>query len=233
MSYNFKKKLLVIEWVVLLGFIGIVAVCMLIYPDRNGNPGGYRFCYEFVSALGMTVTSKGVNNFLPSLLFNIGLGLSVVLLIPFWYFRSRCISGHRFWQWAAFAGCSWFSLGILGVGLTPYNLYPDLHNFCVYSAFVAAVPGGFLMLLKTGHPYYSYPQKWWGLALVTVVLLSCFTVQFLMLHHLLPSRPTAPVIQKAYILTFIVWVAVEFKFYYRYMEIKKAGQPEACCIFQE
>jgi len=217
MSDRSKQHLLCAEWITLLGFVGVVAVCMVIYPDRSGHFGGYPFFHEFVSALGRTVTGEGVGNFGPALFFDITLGLAVLMLIPFWYLRSRCLTGKECWRWTAFVCCTYFSLGILGVGLTPYNLHPHLHNFCVYTAFIAIVPGGLLMLLKTGAPYYRYPQKWWGLGVIAVVLLSCFVVQFLMTRHLLPHRPTAPILQKLNIGLFLVWIAIEFKLYRRHL----------------
>lgn len=213
-----KSSLLVLRLVLvtMVAFILVLPLAMLAYPDRNGHPGGYRFFYEYLSAMGMTRTHSGIANLPSCLLFNIGLGTAMLVLIPFWRLRVQCMAGKRYWQRIAFICGTAFSLGIIGVALTPYNLMPRLHDLCVHSALVIIVPGALLMISMADRNYWSPAYKWGWTAFAVLLFAGELTAQIMVNCHFLPSRPTGPVMQKINVAVFVVWLTFELFYCRRY-----------------
>ena len=213
-----KSSLLILRLVLvtLIVFLIVLPAAMLAYPDKNGRPGGYPFFYEYLSAMGMTRTHAGIANLPSCLLFNIGLGTAMLMLIPFWRLRVQCMAGKRYWQRTAFICGTAFSLGILGVALTPYNLMPRLHDFSVHSALIIIVPGGLLMIALADQNYWSRSYKWGWTAFAILLFAGELTAQIMVKCHLLPSRPTGPVMQKVNVAVFIVWLTAELFYCRRY-----------------
>jgi len=201
----------------MLGFLTLLGVAVECYPGHDAAAGGYRFGYDFISALGMTRTQGGLDNYWASLLFNSGLGAAMLLLIPYWYVRSDCVRGPRFVKWLAFMCCAGFSLGVFGVALTPYDLRPNAHNVCIYSAFALIVPGILLMLLgaESSFARRRYKTAW---LLFAVLLLSGEGVLTAMVRdHLLPSRPVNPVLQKINVAVFVAWMVADLCLFNAYL----------------
>ncbi len=51
--FSVKRFIISLQTLIVL-FVVTVGVLMWLFPGKEGNPGGYRFFHEFVSALGMT-----------------------------------------------------------------------------------------------------------------------------------------------------------------------------------
>ena len=153
----------------------IIAVCVGIYSYPGGNIHdadqiGYSLANNFLSDLGGYQSHSGDVNFIASFFFNVGMFLFAAVGIGFLYvpalFREDRVN-YRL----ALAGSALFFLGtgfFAGVGLTPYDLYLDLHVFFAINAFRFLVPASllyFIVLLRS-----SVANRF---ALVTGVYLVC------------------------------------------------------------
>ena len=210
---SFRSKVLRLVWIALVSFLALQALAMVLYPDK----GGYSFFYEYLSALGMTISHDGADNLVSCLLFNFSLGAGMLLLIPFWYIRAKCIRGGKWLKTAGFIFCTGFSLSIIEVALAPYNLLAHIHNFSTYSAFAFIVPGCLILIMWANSNYCrtSYKLAWLGFA---ILFLICeLIVQVNVVHGVLPSRPTGPIMQKFNIAVFLVWLTVELILYGKYL----------------
>ena len=209
----------------LAAFVLALGVAVACYPGQDAAVGRYRFCYDFISALGMTRTSGGLDNFRACVLFNGGLGLAMLLLIPYWYVRSDCVRGPRLVRWLSFACCLGFSLGVIGVALSPYDVWPHLHNGCIYTAFALIVPGVLLMSVgaETAFAGWRYKVAW--LAFAAGLLLSEGILTEMVQHHVLSSRPVNPVLQKINVAVFIAWMAADLWLFNAYL--KRRGEVRA------
>lgn len=210
-------------WYVMAAFLLLLGGAMCLYPDASGQPGGYPFRNEFLSALGMTKTHEGVPSLLPCVLFNAGLGMTMLALVPFWVMRSRCLRGGYCVQALALVCCCGLSFGLTGVALTPYNLQPHWHNVAVYSAFAMIVPGILIMLFFAREDYCSSAYKLGWLVAGLGLLLAQWLAVSLIHQHRLPSRPTSPLIQKVNVLVFMLWVAAELVLFRRYVAARQAA----------
>jgi hypothetical membrane protein len=128
--------------VVSVFFLGAVCIGMYWYPGGNiHNPDqiGYSFTRNFLSDLGGYESHSGAVNFIAAFFFNTGMFLFVLVGVAF----------------LAVAGSILFLLGTVffsGVGLTPHDLYLDLHVFFAVNAFRFLVPGSllyFIVLLRS------------------------------------------------------------------------------------
>ena len=119
-----------------LGFFVILnIIAMLSYPGGTYldhlNPG-YSFTGNFLSDLGRTMSFSGEVNFLSSQLFNMALILSGGIFAAF-YFRVHKVFAAENQHTLGLIGSFFGVLGglsLAGVGLTPADLYLDLHIIC-------------------------------------------------------------------------------------------------------
>ena len=108
---------------------------MLLYPGstyRDHLTIGYSFTENFLSDLGRTLTFSGEINFLSSQLFNMSLVLAGGVFALF-YLHVRKVFNLDKQKILAFIGSLFGILGgisLAGVGLTPADLYLDLHIIC-------------------------------------------------------------------------------------------------------
>ena len=180
---------------------------VLLYPGSSEKIGGYRFFHDFISALGLTQISGRPNPY--SLLFNLSLGCAMLLLLPFWYFRTKYLPTGKAVGRVVFTLCAFFSLGMTGVALSPYDLHPTLHNISVYSAFACVMPGVLLTIFLSDRRRCgpSYKAAWGivGLAIVAVNI----AVWALAKYHIASGIPLYAIAQKIDAGAFFVWIAVE------------------------
>ncbi|MBU0715493.1 MAG: DUF998 domain-containing protein [Verrucomicrobia bacterium] len=180
---------------------------VLLYPGSGEQTQGYRFFHDFISALGVTKISGRPNPY--SSLFNFSLGFAMLLLLPFWYFRTKYLPAGKAVGQVVFTLCAFFSLGMTGVALSPYNLHPTWHNISVYSAFACIMPGVLLIIFLSDRRRCgpSYKAAWGivGLAIVAVNI----TVWALVKYHIASSIPLYAIAQKIDAGTFFIWIAVE------------------------
>ena len=133
-------------------FIFSVIVASFLYPGGNIfelEQIGYSFTKNYLSDLGGYKSRSGEVNFLSSFIFNssmvlyLGSGISF-LFVPTLFKKNKkiyflSIVGSFFF----FSGCFFFA----GVGLTPHDLYQDLHGHFAKNAFRLLVPASILYVI--------------------------------------------------------------------------------------
>jgi hypothetical membrane protein len=138
----------------------VIAVCIGIfsYPGGNiHNPDqiGYSFTHNFLSDLGGYRSHSGEVNFISSFFFNAGMFFFAAVGVGFLYVPAL-FKEDRVNYRLALLGSVLFLFGTTffsGVGLTPYDLYLDLHVFFAVNAFRFLVPASMLyliLLLRSG-----------------------------------------------------------------------------------
>jgi len=116
-------------------FVILNIIAMLSYPGGtflDGATVGYSFTRNFLSDLGRTLSYPGEVNFLAAQLFNMALILSGLVFANF-YLHVRKIFIEDNQRTLALIGSFFGVLGgfsLAGVGLTPADLYLDLHMIC-------------------------------------------------------------------------------------------------------
>ena len=188
------------------------------YPGREPTAHGYRFWHDFLSALGETRTPAGHDNFRACLIFNIALGFAMLAVIPYWHIRSDCLRGPRFLRWLAFLCCTGFSLGVVGVATSPYNLYPHVHNTCVYTAFAVIVPGILLLVTAADGTLMGRGYRVGWAVFAVVLMLSEWLLGRLVSHHVLPYDPVQPILQKVNVAVFFGWLVADLWLFNAYLE---------------
>ena len=116
-------------------FITFNVFAMFFYPGStflNNLSTGYLFTQNFLSDLGRTLTFSGEVNFLSSQLFNMSLIL-VGGVFSLFYLHVRKVFNTENQRALAFIGSFFGLLGglsMMGVGLTPADLYLEIHIIC-------------------------------------------------------------------------------------------------------
>ena len=120
----------------ILGFFIVLNIIAIFnYPGGtylDHSTLGYSFIRNFLSDLGRTMSFSGEVNFLSAQLFNTTLILAGLVFAIF-YLQVRKVFMAKNQQTLAFIGSFFGILGsfsLLGVGLTPADLYLDLHIIC-------------------------------------------------------------------------------------------------------
>ena len=132
----------------------IIAVCIGIafYPGGNiHNPeqAGYSLTHNFLSDLGGYQSHSNEVNFISGFFFNMAMFLFAAVGIAF-LFVARLFREDSLNTSLATVGSIFFLVGTIffaAVGLTPYDLYLDLHVFFAVNAFRLMVPGSALYLI--------------------------------------------------------------------------------------
>ena len=133
-------------------FLLSVALGMWLYPGGNIHDPqqlGYSFTHNFLSDLGGYQSHSDEVNFLSSFFFNMAMFLFIAVGIGFVFIRGL-FSEDKLSNVLATLGSLFFFIGTLffaGVGLTPYDLYLDLHVFFAVNAFRLLVPGALFYVL--------------------------------------------------------------------------------------
>ena len=143
------------------------------YPGGNiRDPAqlGYSITHNFLSDLGGHQSHSGASNFLSASFFNLSMFMFIGVGIAF-LFVPRLFKGDPLNYVMAVIGSAFFLIGtafFAGVGLTPYDLYLELHNFFAFNAFRFLVPGSlaYLIVLLRSPIENRY-------ALVTMFYLAC------------------------------------------------------------
>ena len=116
-------------------FIILNIAAMLLYPGstyRDNLTSGYSFTENFLSDLGRTLTFSKEINFLSAQFFNMSLILAGAVFTMF-YLHVRKVFNEENQRTLAFIGSFFGILGglsLAGIGLTPADLYLDLHIIC-------------------------------------------------------------------------------------------------------
>ncbi len=131
---NINKNLWLIEFPRMV--LGLFVVCniiaMLCYSGGtylDHLTPGYSFTQNFFSDLGRTISFAGKINYLSSQLSNMSMILAGGIFILFYFHTQKVFINRSNWV-PAFIGSIFGILGgfsLIGVGLSPANLYLDLH----------------------------------------------------------------------------------------------------------
>ncbi|HPA17865.1 MAG TPA: hypothetical protein PLU30_08955 [Verrucomicrobiae bacterium] len=181
---------------------------ILVYPGEWWGPGpgkGYSFSMEFLSALGRARTADGISNPWASPIFNGALvGCGMLYSLFFWPGRAAFVVRLP-WRVLALA-CGWLMAGgLAGIGLTPYDRHPHIHDsFCsitCVSGFLAI-----LIALMASGPRFEPPVSRWGtLGVLVLVLVVAGLVRIGIRGGHLSSRPAMPLLQKGAISLMVAW----------------------------
>ena len=116
-------------------FIILNVAAMLLYPGstyQDNLTSGYSFTENFLSDLGRTLTFSKEINFLSAQFFNMSLILAGAVFTMF-YIHVCKVFNEENQRTLAFIGSFFGMLGgmsLAGIGLTPADLYLDLHIIC-------------------------------------------------------------------------------------------------------
>ena len=142
-------------------FVVLNITSMILYPGstyRDHLTLGYSFTENFLSDLGRTLTFSGKINFLSSQLFNMSLVLAGGVFSLF-YLHVRKVFNLDKQKILAFIGSLFGILGgisLAGVGLTPADLYLDLHIICANWLFrFMFVASFFYTIVIFRHPIFE------------------------------------------------------------------------------
>ena len=150
-DYRYFWSVTVLRFVTLF-FVVCVAIAMCFYPGGNiHDPSqlGYSFTHNFLSDLGGYTARSGEQNFLSSFFFNMAVFLFSAVGVGF-LFVPQLFSSDPLGYRLAIMGSCFFVLGMVffaGVGLTPYDLYTELHIFFALNAFRLLIPGALFYVI--------------------------------------------------------------------------------------
>ena len=164
-----------IRLVPILFLVGI-GIAIYFYPGGNihdSSQAGYSFTHNFLSDLGGYKSHSGEVNFLSSFFFGLSLVLFFFAGIAFLYvpylFKDNALNFKL-----ALGGSIFFAIGSIffaGVGLTPHDLYMEMHIFFALNAFRLLIPASFLFLIVL---YRSKVENYFTFTIL-FLMLSTFT----------------------------------------------------------
>lgn len=156
--------------------IGQFALSLALAVNRYGGEDGYSATENFLSDLGRTRTVDGVNNVTASEIFNRSVVILSLSLAPFFCALTTVLNKHRV-AVPSFGFAS--SLGLMGLGLTPYDRYFVGHNVSLglwLGPMIVMVLGFFRSLRSEG----AVSRRLTG---VTVLLVLATIGYALVIHH--------------------------------------------------
>lgn len=197
-----------IRIVPILFLVGISAA-IYFYPGGNIHDSsqiGYSFTHNFLSDLGGYKSHSGEVNFLSSFFFGFSLVLFffagiAFLFIPF-LFKDNFINFNL-----AFCGSIFFALGSVffaGVGLTPHDLYMEMHIFFALNAFRLLIPASFLFLIVL---YRSKVENYFSF-IICLLMISTFAYVLYQIYGGNPLENIENMSQQATIQKLIVLVNI-------------------------
>lgn len=108
-----------------MAFVGMAYFLLSLYQAATYYPDGYEWNRHFVSDLGRVTTETGKPNEYSASLFRQGTIVLAGCILPFFLLAPQQLP--RFRPFVIAAGIL-SSLGLVGIALTPYDQYCDLHN---------------------------------------------------------------------------------------------------------
>ena len=206
-AYNFWTVAL--PRFVVLVFIFAVMIAIYFYPGGNiHNPTqlGYSVTHNFLSDLGDYQSHSGAVNFFSAFFFNLSMFMFIGVGIAF-LFVPRLFKEDRLNYTLAIIGSLFFLLGttfFAGVGLTPHDLYLEMHNFFAFNAFRFLIPGSLAYLIVLLRSPVENKH-----ALVTMFYLACTSAY--VIYQLVSGSPMEnqeAMVRQATIQKLIVLVSV-------------------------
>lgn len=177
---NKVNKIAYITMFGIIQFIILSIIAMIVFPGGTREDAlieGYSFSFNKFSDLGMWETYSGEPKLASFLLFNLGLIVCGLSMLPYVIFSAKYFISQDFPKFlvisGAFAGVV-ASLGFVGVGVTPRDVLYDYHHLAEISAFLAIFIMSLIYMLFIFRDK-DYPNKY------TIVYLICVVSQFLYL----------------------------------------------------
>lgn len=198
---------LVLVW---LGLPILLAIpsAILFYPGEWLGPGaakGYSFSMDFLSALGRWRTAQGIANPMSAVVFNGALvGCGLLYGIFFWPGRATFIA-RRHWRLVMLAGGWIMAVGLAGIGLTPYDAFPRIHD----TLCSVTLGGGFLAvfsaIIGSDRQFEPRVSRWVTIATLGLIPLAALLVNIAIDGGLMRSRPAMPLLQKGVVSLLVGW----------------------------
>ena len=164
-------------------FLLCVLVAALFYPGGNihdSSQEGYSFTHNFLSDLGGYESHSSEQNFLSNFFFNMSMFVFALVGIAFLWLPQLFREDALNWYLSCLGSFFLFigTLFFAGVGLTPYDLYLDIHIFFALNAFRLMVPGClcFLIVLLRSNVQKRYAFIA-GFYLFSVVAYVCYQLE--------------------------------------------------------
>ncbi len=188
-------SMLAMEIVVLVSF----GAAMCFYPEP------YSWPMQFLSALGLTRHENGSANWISCLFFNtalVGAGIATAAYFIFRALEFRKALPRRVMIVAGVLS----GIGLAAIGLIPYNIQPELHNWATYISM--SIGAGIIL------PVFQADNRFGGRAesICWCIFGGFVIVLWLCLNHLsshanmLPTRPTQPFMQKMLVAFFLCYM---------------------------
>ena len=189
---------------------GIVAtgvlflVAMSWFPgEGDGRGKGYSFGGHFLSAMGRT-RAGSFDNTVSCFIFNGTLIMVGTLLMAFW--KSRALFFTRPAAATVLRHCGLaMGLAMAGIGLTPYNFFPHVHNLMTYAVILFGVVCFGLCFFGSWREFESMKSKLTWLAILMVAGAAQAVFWHLTSMGRIPSRPVLPLMQKLFVLLLALW----------------------------
>ena len=168
--------------------------------------GGYSWIGEFISASGRTVINGRPNTF-SAVSLSCGLVFSGVLCGGHFVVRAAWSAGGRLLRWTMGICGVIGACGLVGIGLAPFDRFPDLHNFFT----LCWIPFVLAILLSSFTPsdrFGTRREKLIWLVFMLYGLTICGALCWLIGRPPcpLPFRPTGPLVQKILVVGFYVYM---------------------------
>ncbi len=186
-----KKKVNRISYITMFGivqFLILSIIAMIIFPGGtrlDSSVVGYSFSYNKFSDLGMWETYSGGSNLISFLLFNIGLIIVGLSLIPYVVFSAKYFISQdkpKHWVYIGEIAGIIASVAFVGVGLTPRDLLIDLHHVAEYSAFLSIFIMSLIYMLFIFKDS-DYPNKY---SIIYVICVICQFVYLFIVFDIIP-----------------------------------------------
>ncbi|MFA6816668.1 MAG: hypothetical protein WCS73_10280 [Lentisphaeria bacterium] len=187
----------------------LLFICLIITPILIGlaialYPHSYSAPKQFLSALGYTATKEGLNNMVSCLLFNFSLILFGAIIGSYFcvraYYSNRKILKYLL-MISGFIG----GIGLIGIGLFPYNLAPDIHYAFTIISSIGVGLAVFFCPGSGGKIHFTFSEDllWLCFGIFTITI--WFALESLR-GNMLPITPTAQIQQKLIIAYFGIYM---------------------------
>ena len=176
---NWYNVLFTLSAIGMIQALVLLPIAIIAYTGGlAGDPDspGFSLLYNFLSDLGRTVAYSGTSNLISSLIFNISLFFTGVLLIPYFIALPKIFQGTREPLWFSIFGSVigvFFALTFVGASLTPSDLYMETHLMFGALSFISGLP---IVVFHTfailGSP--RFPNRYAVIYIALGVVLSIF-----------------------------------------------------------
>ena len=181
---KWRKNILYFNIFSLLLYFILIHIAMMFYPGGtrlDPNIQGYSFFSNFISDLGLTISYSGKANTISYLIFTITMIISGISSILFYivirdFFKTK--NQKRLINLVSLLGIL-IGISIIGAGLTPWNIYSELHDRFAEASFIITVITMFFYILAI-FKNETYPNRY-AYVLITYMFVSVIFIVFLII----------------------------------------------------